>query len=284
MTEQYDWNYFKSSINQTNRSVEAQAKELLDLVSDVDLAVQRVVDRQTSYASERPQDYVVSILIVRSFRLFISTIILGASGYADIVPNLGRSIMEIGLLLLEIRSNPVPTSLGYMLHSAQEEIITMETELGRSRAKGADVLNLPTNLEEWRHFHSDLASLARDKGLCAEEIERSFARTSIRSLCKRHGIEEYYLVNYKFSSLFTHCLHASLDGVIVEDQTRREFVLSPVDYHGDAALMDSFAQMITNLVLAGEILEDDDVGQMGTSLSQKVETIIISTRSRTKEA
>jgi hypothetical protein len=152
MTQSYDWNWFKSGINQASRSVETQARELFALVPEIDATVRLALNRPTSYASDRPQDYVVSILIVRSFRLFISSIILSTAGYSDAVPNLGRSIMEIGLMLLDIRSDPVATSLGYMLHSAQEEIVSMETQLGRLAAKGEDALNLPTNLEEWCRF------------------------------------------------------------------------------------------------------------------------------------
>ncbi|AFM24872.1 DUF5677 domain-containing protein [Desulfomonile tiedjei] len=281
--EKYDWNWFRSSINQTARTIEPQIKQLLDFVSEVDLIVQQVVDRPTSYASERPQDYVVSILVVRSFRLFVSSMILSLSGYADVVPNLKRSVMEIGLMLLNMSSNPVAVALGYMLHSVQEEIISMETELGRLNTKGGNALNLPRNLEEWKNFHSLLGDLAKDRGLIAEEIQRNFARTSVRSLCREHASEEYYLVNYKADSLFTHGLHACLGGLVEDNPDQRTFMLGPAINHADAAVMDSIAQMTANLALAGDILEDEGVAQNAMSLCRRVENLITKSWSRMPE-
>ena len=272
--DRFDWNWFKSSIDETDKRAAPQMQELLDLVSEVDTAVQKAIARPTTYASERPQDYVVSILIVRCFRLFISGILLAVSGYPDVVAGVIRSMAEIWLLLLEIRSHPVETSLGYMLHSVEEEIVTMQRELDHLKASGTTTLNLPENLEVWRNFHSDLQSVARARGQCAKKIENQFSRLTIRDICRRNDIEKYYFVNYKFQSILCHGLHASLDGLVTEGNGKRSFSLGPVVFDNEAAVMDSFSHMATALILTGEILEDSDVLQWGESLTHTVESAI----------
>jgi len=94
-----------------------------------------------SYASDRPQDFVVPTLSVRAFRLAISSIQLALSGYVDSVPNLDRTIFEIGIRLLDISTDPIAASLAYLIQGAHEEISTMEIELAYRRQHRIEAIN-----------------------------------------------------------------------------------------------------------------------------------------------
>jgi hypothetical protein len=174
-TTSYNWQWFRNEIRRCSDAAESECLIFLNLVEQCDKVVSQMVSRPMSYASDRPQDYVVPILATRAFRLAISSLQIALSGYADSTPNLNRTVFEIAIRLLDISTDPIASSLAYLMQGAKEEISTMEVELRYRKETGLTTLNLPVNLERMREYLKQLQELCQKKGIDPEDA------------CKKHG-------------------------------------------------------------------------------------------------
>jgi hypothetical protein len=148
---------------------ESRNGRLYALVEDYDRFVGVIVNRPHGLDTQRPQDYLACMLTARSFRLMIGGLLLSASGYGDLSPNLGRTIWEIGLRLYYAQTDPVAASLGFFAHSARRNLEALQAELAHRRSLGEDVGYLALNcarLHEREQWLTDLASATRASIWC----------------------------------------------------------------------------------------------------------------------
>lgn len=142
----FDWNWYHENLIRCVQNAEPNCQYLLDLIEEFDSVAKGLTERDMSIDSDRPHDYIVPVLAVRSYRLAISAIWNALSGFPDSVPNLIRTIFEIGIRLLDMTDDPVAASLGYLMQGAQEEVSTIQEELNFRRENGHECGNLEKNL------------------------------------------------------------------------------------------------------------------------------------------
>jgi hypothetical protein len=148
MSEQsaYGWPWFRKEIQDGVAFSERYCSDLLDLVQEMDAVSGVVFARPTSPLSDRPQDYVVSILTARALRLTVSALYIGLGGYPDSANNLERTAWEISIRLLDMTTAPVAAALGFLLDGAASEISQAQAELDHRRTNGEPVHLLPENI------------------------------------------------------------------------------------------------------------------------------------------
>ena len=182
--EYWNWDEFRAAMDEHLSLHTHESKDPLSLVQECDKIVSRIVARPLSYACERPQDFVAALLTTRSFRLCISAIRISLSGYPEMVPNLTRTIWEIGLWLFLIQNDPIGASLGFLLSGVEQEIEMMENDL-QQRYSGKEHLgNLPKNLQTWKDYREALEGIIRKHGLSLEEIQKKYEKLSPWKVCK----------------------------------------------------------------------------------------------------
>lgn len=255
----YGWKEFHPVMNFIAESNEKKGPELLGLVKNYDFFVGKLVNRSTSYISDRPQDYVACILGARSFRLAIGGIHLAVSGYPDLSPNLGRTIWEISLRLFNMKSNPVEASLGYLLYSCSEELSIDQTEFEYRTENNLELGYIAEHIEAKRNYFNKLKSEASSKGLNPDMIQKKYGKLSIYKICQKLGIEKAYKVNYAYDCGHIHERNLTTNYIVKTDEDGRKFELGPIN----EACLESVADILTNLSLslsaAAEVVEDKDL-------------------------
>jgi hypothetical protein len=183
---------------------EPRLARLYELVREYDEFVGVVLDRPHGLDTAHPQDYLASVLLVRSFRLMVGGLWLAASGYSDLSPNLGRTIWEIGIRLFYSQKEPVAAALPFFAYAADSDLASMEAELRHRRSRDEPVGKLPANCERVRAYRTWLESLAVAKGVDLPKALNLFGRLNLRQACREMGVEKAYLVDYAFASGHVH--------------------------------------------------------------------------------
>lgn len=264
------WTWFREAGLEALRTTEPKLKQLLDLIEEEDRLLSNLLDRETSWASERPQDYVSCVLSARAFRLTVSAIFISLSGYPDTAPNLIRSIWEISVRLLDLCDNPVSGALGYLLKGSTDEIRMMETELKHFLDTKANIGQLETNLQTCKDDRTKLRATASSHGLDPDLIEKRHGKMNVKKICARNGIEKSYKVDYTFGSLFAHSHHASMDGLIQNYENARLFILGPNTEETGGMVSDAISYMALVLDIAARIVGDTLLVKRTENLSSKI--------------
>jgi hypothetical protein len=129
----YGWPWFRDEIRKGVALSERYCSDFLALVADIDSVAGEVFARPTSPFSDRPQDYVVSVLVARAFRLTVSALYIGLGGYPDSGTNLERTVWEISIRLLDMTRARADAALGFLLEGTASEIAQVEAELDHRR-------------------------------------------------------------------------------------------------------------------------------------------------------
>ncbi|HYL34442.1 MAG TPA: DUF5677 domain-containing protein [Bryobacteraceae bacterium] len=257
---------------------EAASAVLLSLFSDYRQLTERVISRPSSYASERPQDYVASLLAVRCFRLAVGAILLSQSGYPDLAVDAARPIWEIAIRLCDLGRDPVPAALGYLLRGVWEELIVMEAELRYRSENGLDVGNLPRNIGACRAYQSSLELRARSLGHDPRVISNRYGRLNVRQVCKDLGVEKSYLVDYKFFSTHAHSLAAATDDAVKERGGRRELIFGPIADGAFESAFDTLRNLGVAMCFVAQVVDDPMIAAEAERLIGLLEKIRSSMR------
>jgi hypothetical protein len=220
-----------------------------------------------SYASDRPQDFVVAVLSVRAFRLTISSLHLALSGYPDSSTALDRSVFEIALRLLDLTRAPEAASLGYLIQGAAEEISTMNAEIEHRNRKGVPSGNLPKNLQRMQEHVQLLEDLCRAKGIDPELARKQHGRLNFRETARDFDIERAYLVDYAYASSHVHEKNVATPVFYSETPESRNLELGPAIEEAVHAVPDSLKYLTTVLEVASKILDDRELVHRAESLS-----------------
>lgn len=153
----------------------------------------------------------------------------------------------------------------------------MTAELEHRLASGLPTDALPANLDAGRHRLADLESLARRQGLDPREIQRRHGRLNVLEVCKRHGIEKAYYVDFAFDSAHVHEKNAATSTFVTDLPSERRFSLGPEPASSQFAMVDSLKFLGRVFVLAAEILGDpglldtlDQVGMAQFKIEQRM--------------
>lgn len=271
-TSAFGWSWFRREIQESVAFSERHAGGFLNLVEEVDALLGSILARPTSPLSDRPQDYVVSILVTRAFRLTISSLYIGFGGYPDSGTNLERTIWEIGIRLLDMTAAPAAAALGFLLDGAASEIAQIEAELAHRQVNGQPVHLLPQNRERLQGQQNTLECAARDKGLDPERIRRAHGKLNIRDVCKRFGIEKAYLVDCAFTTAYVHEKNAASSSYVIEKEDDRQFHLGPVGVAGGpiTIAIDVLMNMARVLTIAARIVQQESIIQRADEILKKL--------------
>lgn len=271
----FGWPWFRDEIAKGVAFSESHCRDLLGLVEEMDNLVGAILARPTSPSSERPQDFVVSLLVARAFRLTVSSLYIGLGGYPDSEQNLQRTVWEIGVRLLDIMSAPVHAAFGYILDGLASEIARMEAELEHRRAASEPVHQLPANLDAYRKEFADLSAAAQARDLAPELVRRRHGRLNIREVCKRFGIEKAYLVDYASASNYVHEKGAAAGGYMEDVAQGRRFHLGPIGVLGGPTTIaiDGLTNFARVLAVATRVVEDEPLVQQADGLSGRLAEI-----------
>jgi len=257
MEPRFGWRYFSGTMRQSLRDAEARWSPVLDAIEVADTLVGRLVARETSYVSERPQDYVACVLIVRCFRLAVPAIYVALSGFADSSPNMYRTVWEITVRLLDMAANPYAGSLGYLLAGASEELSVAKSERDHRATEGLPASEaLELNIKDFEARHKELQNLALARDLDPVRIERRYGRLNFRETCKRLGIENAYLVNYAFASGYAHEKNIATGDFSALGDGERQFELGPVLDSRIEAVADTLRYLFIAIQGAASLLDD----------------------------
>jgi hypothetical protein len=251
-----DWEGFSRTMARLEAAGETRCSPLLHVVKPIDRLVGRLVARETSPASDRPQDYVACVLGARAFRLTISSIHLALSGYPDVCPNLYRTVWEIGVRLAHIAMHPVEGALGYLLQGASEELVTVRVDTSDRGVSGDRALAAVALYEE-RYAGHEQTAIAR--GLNPESLRRRHGKLNFRETCRELGIERSYLVNYAWASGYVHEKNWATGEFVSVSGGGRLFELGPVSGAQPEAVADALRTLLFALASAGLIIGDDAI-------------------------
>lgn len=271
-TSAYDWSWFRDEIHKAVGFSERYCPAFLDLVKEMDSIVGAILARPTSPLADRPQDYVVSVLVTRAFRLTISSLYIGLGGYPDSGTNLERTVWEIGIRLLDMTEAPVAAALGFLLDGTASEIGQVEALLDHRQRNGLPVHRLPRNLERLRKHYEVLGRLARERGLEPELVRRTHGRLNVREVCKRFGVDNAYLVDYALTTGYVHEKNLATSDYVIERKDERQFHLGPVGVLGGPATIaiDVLMNLARALTVATRIVEDGELVKRADGLLQTV--------------
>jgi hypothetical protein len=235
---------------------ELECLPLLELINEFDAIVNGMVQREMSYGSERPQDFVVPILAVRAFRLGISSIRLALSGYTDSASNIHRTIYEIGIRLLDMEQDPVAASLGFLLQGAFEEISTMRAEFEYRENEHLKTHHLSINIQTLKKHRNLLCEIAKNRGYDPETIRKRFGKLNVREICQRYGIEKSYLVDYAYFSSYIHEKNVATSHFYSESADSRNFEFGPISEDISYSIADTMNNTIRVIEFGCIILKD----------------------------
>jgi hypothetical protein len=211
---------------------EGRYRDLYGLVEPYDAFVGRFVNRPHGLNTDRPQDYLACVLLVRSFRLLIGGTWLAASGYADLSPNLGRTIWEIAVRLLYSQKDPVAATIGFFMYAKISEIREMEAELAYRESNTLPVGHLSENHRAAEEYRTWLETLAKERGVDTTAALRVFGKLNIRQACREIGIEKAYLVDYSFDSGHVHERNVTTGGFMTTSERAAQYEAGPAEQSG----------------------------------------------------
>jgi hypothetical protein len=268
----YGWSWFKDEIQKGVAFSERYCGDFLALIEDMDRVVAQILARPTSPMAGRPQDYVVSILVVRAFRLTVSALYIGLGGYPDSAANLERTIWEISIRLLDMTRAPSAAALGFLLDGVASEVAHMKAELSHRQMKSEPVHHLPKNIERAQTHYDSLARFAKERGFDPEKIRNKHGRLNLRQVCKDFGVEKAYLVDYALGSAYVHEKNAASSDYVIDATEERKFNLGPVGVPGGPATIaiDVLMDMARVLTIGTRIVDDADAVKHADEALQKV--------------
>ena len=277
MVEQpeYDWEWFRDTMTKAVPWSEPACRSALDLVKGIDATVGQLLAWTTSPLSDRPQDYVVSLLVARSFRLAVSTVYLSLAGYADSATVMQRTVWEISIRLLDMTTAPAEAALGYLLDSAAIEIGHLSAEIGYMEAEGKPPGFAPENLERAHKHHSDLGQAASDMGFDRDRLQSRYGRLNYRDVCQRFGMDRAYKVGYAFLGAFAHEKNAAASDFVTDKGEHRDFEVGPVGppERNAATVFDVLGLMAAILPVAASIMEREDLVEAAQRLADRAQTL-----------
>lgn len=275
MVEQaeYDWDWFRITMTKAVSWNEPACRSALDLVKGIDATVSQILAWPTAPLSDRPQDYVVSLLVARSFRLTVSTVYLSLAGYSDSATVMQRTVWEIATRLLDMTTAPVEAALGYLLDSAAIEIGHLDAEIGYMEAEGEPVGCAPQNLRRARNHYADLREAASKKGFDPDLLRSRYGRLNYRDVCQRFEMERAYRVGYAYLGAFAHEKNAAADDFVSEKGERRDFEMGPVGppERNAATVFDVLGLMTAILPIAASIMEREDLVEAAQELANRMQ-------------
>jgi hypothetical protein len=255
----YDWRWFRDAMHECTAIGEREAAELLPLVSELDALIGAVVARPTSPFSDRPQDYVVSLLCARAFRLTVSAIKLALAGYPDSAVNLSRTTWEIAVRCLDLLENPVAGALGYLLEGLTSEAGQLTTELDHRQRVGEPVFQGPENLKSIQEQVRKLEAHARKLGHDPDKIRKRHGHLNVFQVCERFGLEKAYRVDYAFGSGHVHEKNVAPSLFTAEKDGGREFEMGPIPGHGEPVTLDSMMDLTLVVGATAGVLGDKEL-------------------------
>jgi len=227
-----------------------------------------------SYASERPQDFVVPILTVRAFRLAICSVRLALSGYTDSTPNLDRTIFEISIRLLDMGKDPVAASLGYLIQGSLEELSTARVEFNYRKDQQLESHNMHRNIQALESHLDSLYETTRKRGYDPEEIRKKYGKTNVREVCKRYGIEKAYLVDFAHYSSHVHEKNVATNLFASESPSTRDFAMGPIPNAIPHCIADALTNLIRVIEFGCVLVEDEKLisraQKVGTQLTERI--------------
>lgn len=232
----YGWSWFSDEIQKGVAFSARYCGDFLDVIEEMDFVAGRIFARPTSPTADRPQDYVILILVARAFRLTVSSLYIGLGGYPDSTANLERTVWEISIRLLDMTRAPAAAAPGFLLDGAAAEVAQMKAELAHRQVNSEPVHRLPKNIERAQEHHDALARFTRERGFDPEQIRRKHGRLNIRQVCKEFGVEKAYLVDYAMGSAYVHEKRMASSDYVIEAKDGRGFHLGPSELPGDLSL------------------------------------------------
>lgn len=260
-----DWEGYRSLMNKCYHLVEPQINELLDFVKHIRVMVNKILERPLSYASERPQDFVMAFLVTRSFRLFISSLNLSLSGYPDSTPNIERTIFEINLRFLQIKKDPLKASLGFLLHSIDEELEPLKFAMEFLDISDKHLLEINIlNLEKYYH---DVERIINDLNFDPQKLKKIFGKLNVANTLSEFPIA--YKITYKNMCGFSH--EKLLANFYFYEQTdvKKKFLLGPTISSVKGHILDSFIHIFSTLAHCFQIINETDLTNEFSELEQK---------------
>ena len=259
MEESFGWPYFSSTMSRFAEDGERRFAPMLEVIELLDALVGKIVGRETSYASERPQDYVASILVTRTFRLTIASIRLALSGYSDACPNLYRTVWEISIRLLDMSREPVEAAIGFLLQNVHEELGAARAEW-ESNPGGEPATRENSNVSALEARQAKFEKAARLRALDPHQVRKRHGNLNYRSICESFEIEKAYLVNYAFSSGYVHEKNwATREFLSDGDDGTRQFNLAPTAGARSLAIHDALSVALQVMAITGGIVQDAEV-------------------------
>lgn len=272
-----DWPAFSRTMERLVAIGEVQCAPLLQIVEPVDRLLGRLVARETSPLSDRPQDYVACILAVRAFRLTVPSIHLALSGYPDACPNLYRTQWEICMRLLDMAVSPIEGAMGYLLQGAIEELSTARAEQEDPGDGDVPMDRVSSEVGRLTLRYSELEEHARSRGLDPEAVRRRHGNLNYRDVCRRFGIERSYLVNYAFSSGFVHEKNWATSAFVSSPlEGERLFELGPLPEARPEAMADALRLALMALSVAAGIVGDEALATEAEAITRGLDSRTLS--------
>jgi hypothetical protein len=199
------------------------------------------------------------VLTARSFRLLIGGLWLSSCGYADLSPNLNRTIREIGIRLYYSQLDPPAATIGFFLHADRRNLVALEAELSHRRVRGENVGHLDWNCDELRRHREWLETVAASRGVDVTSAVEKFGQLNFRKVCQQKGIEKAYLVDYVLDSGHVHERDVTTNSFLSVRGDRGEYELGPT---GVDAIQPAVFDMFRNFGLvadaAARLVDDPD--------------------------
>jgi Family of unknown function (DUF5677) len=263
-----DWDGLSRTMARLQAAGETRCSPLLHVVGPIDRLMGRLVARETSPASDRPQDYVACVLGVRAFRLTIASIQLALSGYPDACPNLYRTVWEISIRLVHVSAYPIEGSLGYLLQGAYEELATARVDTSDNGVSSDRARAIVARYEE-RHAGHEQRALAR--GLDPAFLRRHHGKLNFREVCRALDIERSYLVNYAWASGYVHEKNWATGEFVSEVEGERLFEAGPVSRAQPEAIADALGMLLFALEFAAVIVGDDGIADEASAMRDRLD-------------
>lgn len=260
MPRTFPWSAFRATMADLAVRNERRCSKLYALIEPFDAFVGAVIRHPHGIDSERPQDCLACVLVVRSFRLAIGGLWLAASGYPELSPNLDRTIWEIGIRLVYSQKDPVTAALGFFIYAARREAESIEAELAHRRSRALDLEHFPENYQSVRSRQNWLESAAKARGIDVAKAVTTFGKLNIREACREIGIEKAYLVDYAFDSGYIHERNLATESFLSVSGSIGEYELGPTEggpvCEATFDILKSFSLVAEG---AARLLEDESV-------------------------
>ncbi len=236
-----------------------------------------IMDFMEAYSKHDPvriQDYVAILLAVRSFRLTISGVYLGLSGYPDSIPNLERTVIEILVRLIQIRTNPSEGAIGYLLSGKEEQIKAVNAEIEFRRVKGLDYSGFESSLDTLRRQYADLEGKALEIGCDPNKSIRNYGKLNVGQLIEKWGhpeLKRAYNVDFRNTCGFIHERNTATYLYSWSQKDKTWFHLGPAFQEEClAAAWDIVRVLGASIASAAEVFEDLAIIEKTRRLLQRV--------------